>query len=109
MEVHHVKHTAALDRVVPVDTLPGLFIPPVTNEPKEENAMIQSVTIDEKAGTMTVVSAINKNPQPSKGKAGNLMLASTGGFQPTGKTFKGKPVRISVMAIVPPDEAGDGE
>jgi hypothetical protein len=24
MEVHHVKHTAALDRVVPVDTLPGL-------------------------------------------------------------------------------------
>ena len=53
------------------------------------------VTINEKAGTLTVVLPIT--PAPSKsGKS--LVIASTRGNQTTTAVFDGKPVTLSVNA-----------
>ncbi len=45
---------------------------------------------------------INETPEPSRtGKT--LILASTGGFTPSGVRHQGKDVKINVTAIVKPD------
>ena len=53
------------------------------------------VTINEKAGTLTVVLPITPGPSKS-GKS--LVIASTRGNQTTTATFDGKPVTLGVNA-----------
>lgn len=60
------------------------------------------VSIDEKKKTITVEIPLEEDPQLSKkGTGNNFVVASTGGYVPTGLKYQGKPLKVNVMAIVP--------
>jgi hypothetical protein len=60
-----------------------------------------------KGNTLTISVPLVANPELSKSslarpeKPQNRVAASTGGFKLTELTYKGKPVRVSALAIIP--------
>lgn len=55
------------------------------------------LTVSIKAGVMTITLPVAERPS-SSGKS--TIVASTGGFQATTTDHKGKPIQVSVNAIV---------
>lgn len=55
-------------------------------------------TIDEKAGTLTIVIALQTATPSASGKT--LVIASTHGNQPTGLNVQGKPVIVGLNAYL---------
>ena len=62
--------------------------------------MLKSVNVNEKSGEVTIVMTLDKSPQPSKsGKT--LIASSTHGLVRTQENYKGKPLTLSINAMIP--------